>query len=81
MNIDPTNQQLLALLSQNARQSTSALARQLNLSRTAVQERITRLENEGIIAGYQVVINQPQQARLLRAWVIMKIKQKLRCKE
>lgn len=75
--MDEKNQQLLKLLTLNARESTSSLARKLHLSRTAVQERINKLENQGVIAGYTVKLNQQYQKRQIKAWVTMKIKQKL----
>lgn len=49
---DETDQQLLALLRENARLPVADLARRLNLARTTVQTRIERLENAGIISGY-----------------------------
>ena len=75
--MDKTNQLLLQLLNQNARESTASLARKLNLSRTAVQERISKLESQGVIAGYTVKLTEDYQKRIIKAWVTMKIKQKL----
>ena len=75
--MDKTNRLLLQLLTDNARESTASLARKLNLSRTAVQERISKLESQGVIAGYTVKLTEDYQKRIIRAWVTMKIKQKL----
>ena len=61
--LDPVDQQLLALLRENARESTAALARSLGLSRTTVQSRIERLERAKIIVGYSV--------RLLLAYLLV----------
>ena len=68
---------LLKLLTSNARESISSLARKLNLSRTAVQERIHKLENQGIIAGYTVKLDNEYEKRLIKAWVTIKTRQKL----
>ena len=46
--MDDTDQQLLALLRENARAATTELARKLGLSRTTVQSRIDRLERTDI---------------------------------
>lgn len=46
------DRQLLALLQRNAREPIASLARQLGVSRTTLQERIKRLETNGVIAGY-----------------------------
>ncbi|MFT7596320.1 MAG: DNA-binding Lrp family transcriptional regulator [Paracoccaceae bacterium] len=52
MQIDDTDQKLLALLRDNARMPVAELARALGLARTTVQARIERLENARVIAGY-----------------------------
>ncbi len=54
MDMDRTDRELLALLRENARLSTTELARRLDLSRTTVQSRIERLERQKIITGYTV---------------------------
>lgn len=54
--LDEIDQKLVTLLRQNARKATASLARELNLSRTAVQARIARLERDGIILGYVTLI-------------------------
>lgn len=46
--------ELLALLRLNAREPTASLARKLGLSRSTVQDRLARLEDSGVIAGYTV---------------------------
>jgi DNA-binding Lrp family transcriptional regulator len=56
INLDPTDQQLLALLRSNARISVVDLARQLSVSRATVQNRIKRLENNKIVLGYTVKV-------------------------
>lgn len=54
MQMTDKDKQLLGLMQKNARESVASLARQLGVSRTALQERITRLETNGIIDGYSV---------------------------
>ncbi|WP_323797203.1 Lrp/AsnC family transcriptional regulator [Nisaea sp.] len=55
--LDPTNRRLLALLKEHGRTSASDLGRTLGLSRTAVQDRIRRLEKAGVILGYTAVVS------------------------
>lgn len=74
---DPTDRRLLSLLTQNARASTSALARELGISRSTVQDRIARLERRGIIAGYTIRFNEDFRQRLLRAHVMIQVNPKL----
>jgi DNA-binding Lrp family transcriptional regulator len=52
--LDETDRRLLSLLRANARTPTAALSRRLGLSRSAVQDRLKRLERDGVIVGYTV---------------------------
>ncbi|BFM51083.1 Lrp/AsnC family transcriptional regulator [Marinomonas sp. THO17] len=49
---DQYDQKILALLVEDARLSVSDISRQVNLSRSAVTDRIKRMEETGIISGY-----------------------------
>lgn len=66
--MDSFDQKIIAALRENARQSVSSIAAQVNLSRTAVSERIKRLEASGEILGYQVLTAQPDTAGGLKAY-------------
>jgi Lrp/AsnC family leucine-responsive transcriptional regulator len=48
---------LLAELQDNARLSLAELGRRVDLSPPAVAERLQRLEDEGVIAGYRAEVN------------------------
>jgi DNA-binding Lrp family transcriptional regulator len=71
--MDLTDKKLLTELRQNARLSLSALARILGLSRSTIQDRISKLEGRGVIAGYTVRLGQDYAAREIRAQVMLKI--------
>lgn len=60
---DAIDEQLIALLSRNARMTLTALAQKLELSRTAVQARMARLERDQVILGYRAVIGQRRDGR------------------
>ncbi|AEF55610.1 Lrp/AsnC family transcriptional regulator [Marinomonas posidonica] len=49
---DQYDQKILALLVDDARLSVSDISRQVNLSRSAVTDRIRRMEENGTITGY-----------------------------
>jgi DNA-binding Lrp family transcriptional regulator len=66
-----TDSRLTALLKANAREPVASLARKLNLARSTVQERIARLEREGVIKGYTVLLSEESEARRLRAVVMI----------
>lgn len=55
--MDNIDSKILQLLSQNARASASEIAGKVNLSTSAVIERIKKLENSGTILGYITVID------------------------
>src|SRR5678815_1142631 len=52
--LDPLDLQLLALLEMDGRMSHARLARRVGRSRSAIQERIERLDRMGHIAGYTI---------------------------
>lgn len=54
---DPRNLELLALLQDDPRLGTSALARRVGMSAPAVRERVLRLEEAGVIRGYRLELD------------------------
>ncbi|MAD96215.1 MAG: AsnC family transcriptional regulator [Flavobacteriaceae bacterium] len=56
--LDQTDKKLVNLIQENSKQSTKQLALQLNLSVTAVYERIKKLEKEQVIRKYVALINK-----------------------
>jgi Lrp/AsnC family leucine-responsive transcriptional regulator len=55
--IDGINRRLLAELQDDARLTLAELGRRVDLSPPAVAERLGRLEEEGVIAGYRAELN------------------------
>lgn len=55
--IDEKSVQILKILQQKARVPNVEVARQVNLAPSAVLERIRKLEKQGIIDGYEVILN------------------------
>lgn len=62
--MDIFDKKILNELKLNARQSVSAIAERVNLSRSAVSERIKRMEDSGEILGYQVICKTPENRQL-----------------
>ena len=58
MAFDSTDKQLLTLLQADSKQTNKALSNALNLSVTAVYERIKKLEREGYIHKYVALISK-----------------------
>jgi DNA-binding Lrp family transcriptional regulator len=67
--MDATDRELLSLLRKNARTSVAILARKLGVSRGTVTNRITKLEDAGIIVGYTVRLRPDAQPNEIRAWM------------
>jgi Lrp/AsnC family leucine-responsive transcriptional regulator len=55
--MDAVDRRLLDELRLNARASWAELGRQIGLSGPSVQERVRRLEERGVIAGYRTVLS------------------------
>lgn len=69
--LDDLDHRLLAELAADARLTQVALAARVGLSRSAVQERIKRLERDGVIQGYTLRLGEPRAAGL-RAYLLVK---------
>ena len=68
-NLDAINQRLIAMLRHNARESVATLAARLGVSRGTVTNRITRLEDAGIIVGYTVRLRPDVKQDQINAWM------------
>ena len=66
---DDKNVTLLRLLEKNPRAPISQLARRIGMSNPAVKERILRLEESGILAGYRLDLNPKELGYDVTAFV------------
>jgi len=57
MDLDKKDRLIIKALQQDARRSLSSLGRQIALSQPAVSERVKKLEEAGVIAGYSARID------------------------
>jgi len=67
--MDTTDRELLSLLRKNARTSVAVLARKLGVSRGTVTNRITKLEDAGVIVGYAARLRPDAEPNDIRAWM------------
>ena len=67
--MDALDQQLIGLLRTNARLSAAALAHRLKVSRGTITNRITRLEDAGVIVGYTVRLRPDVEPNEIHAWM------------
>ena len=71
MNLTDSDTALINHLKVNARASVSELARKLGVSRTTAQDRLTRLEERGVISGYTVHLGAGHRAPGVSAYVMI----------
>lgn len=67
--MDDLDRKILTLLSQNARMPVKDIAERVSLTSPAVSSRIHKLEDEGVISGYTVVLRQPADANRVNALI------------
>ena len=75
--LDAIDRKLIALLQDNARLSTVALAKAVGLSRSTVQERLQRLESADVIAQYTVRLGSAGDP--LQAWLFLRYAEGFSC--
>ena len=71
--MDDLDRQLVGLLRSNARLPAATIARTLRVARGTVQNRIARLEQEGVIAGYTVRLAAPDDDRRITALMLIAV--------
>lgn len=71
--MDDLDQQLIALLRQNARLSVADLAHKLQVSRGTVTNRLRKLEDGQVIVGYTVRLRPEAQPERIRAWMSVQV--------
>jgi len=69
--MDTLDHRLIGLLRDNARATVLELARSLGVSRATVQNRMRRLEREGVILGYTVRLHTPGPQAPIRALMLI----------
>lgn len=77
--LDGKDRLLIAALRADARQSLVTLARHAGLSRSATHERIRRLEEKGVIAGYTVRLGADMERPGVEALVAVTFQQGRNC--
>lgn len=74
--LDDLDRRILALLRTDARLPTAKIAAQLGVARTTVHSRIARMEADGVIAGYSVVLRDPSRESVVQVVIMLEVQQK-----
>ncbi|WP_430412894.1 Lrp/AsnC family transcriptional regulator [Kordia sp.] len=67
LKLDQTDRTLLMLLQTDSKQTTKELSNKLNLSVTAVYERVKKLEKEGVVKNYVAILDKKRIAKSFMA--------------
>ena len=67
--MDELDHKIVQLLAENARMPVKDIAQHVSLTSPAVSSRIHRLEQEGVIAGYTVVLHRPDTPARVEALI------------
>lgn len=70
--VDLINNGILKCLQENARQSNTAIGKQVGISSPAVAERIRKMEDVGLIHSYRAVIASEQMGYQLKAIITLR---------
>ncbi|MNJ51894.1 HTH-type transcriptional regulator LrpC [compost metagenome] len=73
--MDEIDSSILIALQNNARISMTDLGKKVGLSTPAVNERVKKLEDKGIIAGYRAVINPQKMNKNITAFILFDTKE------
>lgn len=71
--MDDVDRRLIGLLRSDARQSVAALAEALQVSRGTVNNRLRKLEEQGVIQGYTVRLGPVVEGGGIRAWMCVRV--------
>lgn len=71
--MDAIDYQILSCLKENSRENATNIGAKINLSTSAVIERIKKLENSGLIQQYTTIINQSALGRELSAFIYVSL--------
>ena len=71
--MDDIDQQLIAMLRNDARTSVATLAAKLGVSRGTVSNRLRKLEDDHVIVGYTLRLRPDAEPNQLRAWMCVRV--------
>lgn len=71
--MDFIDYKILKCLKENARENATNIGAKINLSTSAVIERIKKLESSGLIEGYTTIINQSVLGREIMAFIYVSL--------
>ena len=77
--MDETDQKITNILKQNARTPLSHISEEIGLSSPTIRDRLTKLEQEGIILGYRPILDYGKLGLPLTSFINLKLHYPLCC--
>lgn len=74
--MDEMDIKILELLENNGRMSHEEIGKRLNISRPAIHQRVSKLEQNGVINGYRTEINWSKTGQGIRAIIFINVRTK-----
>ena len=71
--MDKIDYRILECLKKNARMTTSEIGKNINMSVSAVSERIKRLESSGVVSQYTAILDREKVGQDVKAFIMIKI--------
>jgi Lrp/AsnC family transcriptional regulator for asnA, asnC and gidA len=71
--LDKKDQEILNILKQNAKMTTQQISRKTWTPITTIHNRIKKMEKEGIIKNYTVVLDHKKIGRMIGAYVLISV--------
>lgn len=65
--------QIIALLKQNARMLVTQMARELGVSRVTIDAHIKKMETSGVISGYTVKLGTEEFRHKVSGWILISV--------
>ncbi len=75
--LDKKDEAIISALKENAKLSTQQIARRTRIPITTVHNRIKKLEKEGVIKGYTVILDNKKIGKPLAAYILITVDYKL----
>ncbi len=76
--MDSINKDILEILQLNGRISMKDLGEKVGLTAPAVSERVRKMEEKGIIEGYQAIVNPEKLGKTIKVFINISMKPKNR---
>ncbi|MFA5050012.1 MAG: Lrp/AsnC family transcriptional regulator [Candidatus Micrarchaeia archaeon] len=71
--LDEKDLMILELLKENAKNSINQIARKTNIPVATVHHRLKKLERDGVIKKYTIILNKEKLGRKITAYILIKV--------